>query len=316
MDIGVIETLVTSYIDQSIEGLDKENPKFDFKAKWYDLKLPKDVSEFLKDTTSIVNTFGPDGYIVIGFDDKKKEFTQATFKNSNLRDSADIINLINGKVDRLFVLNTVDIEVRGNKLSVIHIPPSIDKPHVIKKYFTYENDGQIKKEEDNKIFVRKSSRVFAASKYDIDLMYYDRKNIQPEYELHTNLPLKATVFNIDPDNHLTLTSNLSIENSGRRPVAIIGFALNVHLGPPNSIERIEMISGLKYVGNNLLIKAGEIFNGRIELYCNDLIKIPEGHNQNMRVQYYNQERRNMTCSTLNVTLSNETNIHSEVKIIQ
>ncbi|MEO5600855.1 MAG: RNA-binding domain-containing protein [Cyclobacteriaceae bacterium] len=159
--------------------MDKENPKFDFKAIWYDLKSSKDISEFLKDTTSIVNTFGPDGFIVIGFGDKKKEFTQTTFKDSKLRDSADIINLINGN-DRLFIVNTIDIEVKGNSLSVIHIPPSIDKPHVIKKYITYETDGQAKKEEDNKIWVRKNSQTFTASKYDIDLMYYDRKNILPD----------------------------------------------------------------------------------------------------------------------------------------
>lgn len=315
MDAKAIETLVTSYIEQSRQGLDKENPKFDFKASWYNLKDNKDVSEFLKDTTSIVNTFGPDGHIVIGFDDRKKEFTQATFKDCNLRDSSDIINLINGKVDRLFVINTLDIEISGNKLSVIHIPPSIDKPHVIKNYITYEN-GLEKKREENKIWVRKNSRTNSASKYDIDLMYYDRKNIEPDYELHANFHLMATVFNINHNEQLTLTSSLAIENSGRRPVAIISLDLKIEFGHPDSIEIFQMTSGVKYVGHNLIIKNGEILNERIELYCKETVKLPDGHNRNMRQRYFNQERSNMQYSTLEITLSNGTVIHSDLKMIQ
>lgn len=316
MDIGTIETLIGSYIDQSIEGLDKENPKFDFKASWYDLKSPKEISEFLKDTTSIVNTFGPDGYIVIGFDDRTKAFTQSTFRNSNLRDSSDIINLINGRVDRLFALNTIDLEVKGNKLSVIHIPPSIDKPHVIKKYVTYENDGQIKKEEDNKIFVRKNSRVFTASKYDIDLMYYDRKNIEPDYELYSNYHLKATLFNINSDNRLYLTTSLTIENSGRRPVAISSITLTIEFGTEDSVESFVMLSDPKFVVNNLIIKSGEISNERVDFISKNPQQFQDNPTRNMKQQYYNQEKRNMKYSNLEVTLANGTSIYSDLKIIR
>jgi len=316
MDIETIETLVTSYIDQSIEGLDKENPKFDFKAIWYDLKSPKGVSEFLKDTTAIVNTFGPDGYIVVGFDDKKKEFTQATFKDSKLRDSSDVINLINGKIDRLFVVNTVDIEVKGNKLSIIHIPASIDKPHIIKKYITYENDGHIKKEEENKIFVRKNSRAISASKYDIDLMYYDRKNIDPDYELRANSHIKATVFNINLENKLQLSTNLTIENIGRRPVAISALTLILEIGDRDSRESFKMISDPKYLGNNLIIKSGEISNKRIDFFSKELLRLPDNREKNMKQRYFNDKRKDIDYANLEIKLANGSIIFSELKMIQ
>jgi len=160
MNKDEIETLVSSYIEQSIQGLDKENPKFDFKRKWYNLKDPKEISEFLKDTTSIANTFGPDGYIVIGFDDDTKEFFPAKFSDSGLKDTSHIVNLVNGKVDTLFNINTIDIQFKGENLSIIHIPQSINKPHVIKKYITYDINGKEKKFEDNKFLLEKIPAPF------------------------------------------------------------------------------------------------------------------------------------------------------------
>jgi Putative DNA-binding domain len=306
MDIRAIETLVTSYVEQSIQGLDKENPKFDFKATWYDLKSPKDISEFLKDTTSIVNTVGPDGFIVIGFDDRKKEFTQATFRDSKLRDSSDIINLISGKVDGLFILNTIDIEVRGNKLSIIHIPPSIDKPHVIKKYITYETDGQLKKEEENKIWVRKNSRTFPASKYDIDLMYYDRKNILPDYELQANFYWKRSVININHDDKLQFDTYLTIENTGRRSVAISQMSMTLEFGEWADTETFAMMAD-KYVATNLIIKSGEIGNDKVEFYSLDRKYFTDQPTKNMKHRYYNQVRDTlMRNSNLEITLANGT----------
>lgn len=58
-----IENFVKSIIYQSKEGLNKEYSKFDFKKEWCNLKELKGINEFLKDTSAIANTFGPDGYI-------------------------------------------------------------------------------------------------------------------------------------------------------------------------------------------------------------------------------------------------------------
>ena len=44
------------YVVKSINGIEIESPKVDFKSKWYNLKEKKEIYEFLKDVTSIANT--------------------------------------------------------------------------------------------------------------------------------------------------------------------------------------------------------------------------------------------------------------------
>ncbi len=290
-------------------GLDKEHPKLDFKRIWYDLSVNSEINEFLKDTTSIVNTVGLDGFIVIGFDDKTKEFVEATFKNSRLRDSSNIIDLINKKVDQLFDLNTFDIVVLGHKLSVIHIPPSINKPHVIRLYQSYDKEGNIRNEE-NKVFVRKNSRTFPASKYDFELMYYDRKNIIPDYELHSNFPSKVLSFNIS--DRLDLSTFLTIENTGRRSVAIRQISLTVEFGNEPTIEKMLMISDSKYTATNIIIKSGEIWNGHIDFHADTTIPFADYDMRNSKQNYYNQERPNMKHSDLSIGLANGTILKSEL----
>lgn len=132
MKASEIEALVSPYLEQSLAGQSKEHQKFDFKRKWYNLQVDSEIMEFLKDTTSIANTVGPDGFIVIGFDEVEKKFHDAGIADSNLDDSSEIVDLINKKVDRLFRINVFDTSISGNKLSIIHLPPSFDKPHVIR----------------------------------------------------------------------------------------------------------------------------------------------------------------------------------------
>ncbi|MCA6431335.1 MAG: ATP-binding protein [Cytophagales bacterium] len=312
MDIKEIEKLVISYVEQSIGGLEKENPKFDFKSTWYDLTSPRDINEFLKDTTAIVNTVGPQGYIVIGFDDKKKVFKPAKFKDSNLKDSSEVTNLINKKVDRLFEVNTIDLEITGNKLSIIHIPPSIDKPHVIKQYQTFDADGSVKKEDENKIFVRKNSRTFPASKYDIELMYYDRKNIIPDYQLYTNYNFQTVSFNINRDSKLILTFNLTIENVGRRPVAIPSIKFDINFG----LETITFNSDTMYISNNLIIKSGEIWNGQFKFESEQPIITRDNAMRNLKQSSFNEAKENMKCSSLEIKPANGTKVYSQLEMIR
>jgi len=214
--------LVKQYLAQSIQGLEMENPKFDFKSKWYDLKSTNDLAEFLKDTSAMVNTFGPDGLIVIGFNDKTKEFISSPFSNSGLKDTSALSDVISRHIDRPFNLAYYEDVFDGNILGILHFPPSIDKPHIIRNYKT-ERKGNIR-EEANKIFIRKNSQTFTANRHDLELMIYDRKNIIPEFEVHCSFHKSA--FSIDygairrEDGPLYAKLVLNIENTGRRPVAI------------------------------------------------------------------------------------------------
>ncbi|MES2454792.1 MAG: RNA-binding domain-containing protein [Bacteroidota bacterium] len=140
-----IITQAASYINQSIAGLEVKNAKIDFKASWYNLTQPPGINEFIKDTGAIANSFGPDGMIIIGFDDKKKELSHATFAESGLRDSSQLPHLINKRVDRLFYFSLIETEILGFKISILHIPPSFDKPHVTRNYQTFDKQTSPRK---------------------------------------------------------------------------------------------------------------------------------------------------------------------------
>jgi hypothetical protein len=223
----MIETILT----QSIDGQEIENVKVDCKLKWWDLSDALAIHEFLKDTSAIANTFGLDGFLIIGFDDKNKTFVDAQFSDCNLSDTSHIRNLLIKHVDIAFDLNTFDITFNGHKLSVIHIPPSIDKPHVIRVYKRNGKNGVV--EEPNKIFIRKNTSNYVASKNDIDIMYYDRKNVIPEYKLIVSVNTKSlkilystqagavTDFRIEPI--------IIFENQGTRPVAITSIKISFKL---------------------------------------------------------------------------------------
>lgn len=136
MDLETIKAKVKEHIEQSKAGLSKEDVKFDFKAKWHDLSTGPGKNEFLKDTSAIANTFGPDGFLVYGFDEKNNQFTGAKFSDSNLRDSNELYGILVSGLGEAFDLNLYEIEIDGTFLSVLHIPPALNKPFVIKNYST------------------------------------------------------------------------------------------------------------------------------------------------------------------------------------
>lgn len=217
--------IVKSNINQSQENdLDKETNKFDFKTKWYNLKEPASINEFLKDTTAIVNTIGPTGYIVIGYDEKTKKVNNSKFKDCGLKDVSQILGLISKRVDRAFDIDIHDILVDGNSFSVIEIPPSIDKPHIIRQYVS-----KSEKEERHVIFVKSASGTTIANKNHLDRMYYDRKNIKPDYQVHIILTRYGFSSRINNNkSQMEFSETVYIENTGLRPICIKEFLLEFH----------------------------------------------------------------------------------------
>lgn len=210
-----IEKQVTKYIIDAQNDLDVENPKVDFKREWYDLSDSDGINEFLKDTTAIANTVGLDGFIIIGFDLKTKQFHSALFSNSNLKDSSFIPDMIIKRCSNLFDLNTYDIDFQGNRLSIIHMPPTLEKPIFITNYQKDKTKAGI----PHRVFVRKNSTAREASKYDIEMMFYDRKNLQPEIDLEVNLEyLSFVLYN---QERLYCATELYFENNGRKSIPVI-----------------------------------------------------------------------------------------------
>jgi hypothetical protein len=220
------------YILQSINGLEVENPKVDFKKRWYDLKTKKGINEFLKDATSIANTVGLEGFMIIGYDEKSRIIEGTSFKDCGLKDESDLQFLIVKHCSHLFDINYRELEYQEKIIGILNIPPTLEKPIFIKNYQTFDKDGNIKKEIEQRVFVRKGTATFPANKTDFDLMYYDRKNIQPEYSydftitginIHKNDGKRSTVN----DKLLFYLCDLKyvLENLGRRAISIQHYIL-------------------------------------------------------------------------------------------
>jgi Putative DNA-binding domain len=275
MERSTIEGLITSYIEQDVDGQEVENPKLDFKTKWYDLQNSKDINEFLKDTSAIANTIGPDGFIIIGYNTKEKSFSQASFSNCNLKDTSHITDLINKKIDRLFNIAVYDLNIKNNKISVLHIPPSLDKPHVIRNYQTFDKNNNLVKEEQHRIFVRKNTSTYPASKYDIELMFYDRKNIIPDYKVlcsfHTDtLKISESGTQSYPDpkkiTEVTAEMNLVFENLGKRPVAIIEIQISFTLNEnPSSFDIMHFTTLNEYKRSEIIVQPNKIVGLTVKL---------------------------------------------------
>jgi hypothetical protein len=130
------------------------------------------------------------------------------------------------KVDPPVDFHLHPIEVEGKTIYAIRIPPSSKKPHVIREYVTFKN-GEQNRREQNRIFVRKNTQIQLANKYDLDLMYYDRGNAFPDFDLDISLRMKFMVVRKRGNGRTEFKvqevffgGNFIIENTGRRPVYI------------------------------------------------------------------------------------------------
>lgn len=230
MNRDEVESKVKLLIQHSIDGFEVESSKVDFKLNWYDLSDKKrGVNEFIKDVTAIANTIGLDGFVIIGYEEKNKTFKPAKFSDCGLGDSTEIQNLIIRRCSNIFTVNTFDFIILDHPVSVIHIPPTIDKPIFVLDYKKYDKLGNLKKTDEQRVFVRKNSMNSYASKNDLELMYYDRKNLSPDYYYELNLLNYSASSVVQPgsglDRRTTFLINtvelvFNIENLGKRNLAL------------------------------------------------------------------------------------------------
>lgn len=261
MTLERITEIISSQIQIVLDGQESEYPKLDFKRQWYDLHEELSINEFLKDSTAMANAPGLDGFIVIGFDQKDKSFHPAKFSDSKLRDENELSGLINKRVDRLFHISHYPLIVNGNTISVLHIPPSFDKPHVIRNYKT-KNSG----DQQHRVFTKSGSSTKLATKYDYDFIAFDRANHIPEYDLQISFSkLSYTVDYNKIESNVNLKLTMAIENTGRRAVSIHEIVLDFD----SSLENHFKFISTSRPGNNYnsLIKVTNlvILPGHIEL---------------------------------------------------
>lgn len=258
-----VKQTVWKYLQQSLAKQEIEHAKFEVKTTWYKLKQKKDISEFIKDTSAMANTFGPDGFIVIGYNHSERKFTPARFSDCGLKDVTDLRSLVNKRVEQIFDFELYDVDIEGKLISIIHIPPSLTKPHVIKNYQTFNNEDIFKREEQHRIFVRKTGGVAIATKYDIDLMYYDQKNITPDYRVI--ITVSNVGLNINPIysgsprlcQGIEARIPLTIENVGKRPVSLSRMLITLPLLSTDQNDKLHFVPEWMKT-SPLILKPGEL----------------------------------------------------------
>lgn len=262
-----IKNLAITKTLQFINNTNLEVNKIEFKRHWYKLKeRGNDFNEFLKDTTAIVNSYGgEDAFIIIGVDGTTKQLFDTDINDSGYDDSSKINDLIKGKTDAPIRFDIDYVNIDGKRLSVIHLFPSTEKPHLI---IEYKKADKIYK---NAIFIRSGSGTDHASKADIDRMYSERRNIivQKSIEVSINLndlKLKgAGNVDLGKIGKINLNHIFTIENTGFRPVAIALVTVTIKLpSQGNSVDDLKLSSS-SYSHKNLVIMPGEIFNEEISL---------------------------------------------------
>ena len=241
-------------------GEQVEESKLELKRQWPQFKaspeLPLEViqSEFLKDLVGLVNKPGPEGYLVFGIDGKTGEVLDAPFKQSALRDPVDLRQLVVKYVDLPVDFEFLELSLLGKTISVLLVPPSVNKPHFITHYVTSKG-----RQIDNFIPIRKTTGVFPATRYDVELMYYDRKNIEPEYAL--------TIYTHNPhisvnasQGSISLEFQLVFENYGRKPIIIVHSTMTIEASPEAGIPKDVLLTLVRYSEHSVQDRASFLSN--------------------------------------------------------
>lgn len=225
---------VESRLAIAAAGGSVEEIKLDLKKEWYKLrddagkKNELEISEFLKDVSAIANSYGGgDGYIIIGVKELKGnkgvEFFESNLTDSGYDDESDFINLLKSRIDKVFNIQILDhtftIDEAERKVSIVYIPPSISKPHVVVEYRNRNN--QVFK---NEVFIRIGGTNEIASKADFDRMYLERPTIQTESEIELNIQLRDLKFRVNESHNFhnmysvqcIFPYGVSLENLGYR----------------------------------------------------------------------------------------------------
>lgn len=221
-----LKEIVENAYRQIKSGLTPELDRLELKGQWY--SLSRDVpdvnqqrSKFLKSLVALANGYGPiSAHMIIGLDEKTGEITDSPFKASQLKDKSELFDFVFSATEKHIEFQCFEVQTSvdgsAKTVCVLEVPPSLEKPHFILKYYTQ------KSERDQFIPIKKGTKTIAASKKDIELMIYDRGNLKPEYELSVMSYTGAKGHFRNRHTHLDFRFPFVFENTGRRPIIIVG----------------------------------------------------------------------------------------------
>ena len=218
-----------------------EESKVELKREWPLLQQSNSElrqiaeSEFAKDLAAIANASGPGGLLIYGIGEDGTVF-DAPFRSTGYRDHTDLTNLVVRLVDLPinFELKEViwDDAGQGKTISVISIPPSQDKPHVIRCHLSKKN-----KPIGNYIPIKKDTGTWPASRSDIEGMFYDRKYIEPEYSIEMTVLGRGLILNYRESRELEADKQVVFQNTGRRISVIRESKLVILASPEQKIDK-------------------------------------------------------------------------------
>lgn len=269
---------ITRYIFQSITYKSEiESNKLEFKSKWYNLKSDQ-VFQCARHISGIANSLGGgSGFLVFGYHPTDQTFTSSKLSDSGLNDSSEIHGSINRRINDSISFEIVDF-IYDNKhpISVIHIQPSLTKPHILPFY-----KDKTGKESRHITFIRNGTKTDLATKEDFERMYMDRTNIFIDHKLQLSLDKSTLDIKLIPLDQtaktLYLKANIHVENLGTRPMAlsnieIVSSGMSSNIVYPSINKRnilkgsIENLSKATF-NTSLILNPKEIKEARIFLTC-------------------------------------------------
>jgi len=255
-------------------GLKPEAPKLELKSEWYNLDKSIggedrkiNVSKFMKEIGAIANSYGPgSGHIVVGLSEEG-EITNSPLSASGINDESELSSLVVKCIDKpiRFEYYQILTNIDGQEkiISIIVVPVSVDKPHVIYEYVTkkgrYENYTPVKH----------GTSVRPANRSDLDLMYYDKQNIIPEYAVSIK-SYKGSAFQVKSAGaSISIDTPLIFENYGRKPMILINCELIIIESKDVTLENeIKMKLGA-YSTSTSISTTSEIINQPIIIPSNE-----------------------------------------------
>lgn len=229
--VTIIDTKkVERYIKIIKSGGEVENNKIEFKSEWWDLDTNHGQHEFIKDVVAMANTPGKDGYIVIGINSETGEINDSPFpKKGKINDPAKLYDLVFKKVQEPMDIDHQNILLEDKNISIIHVPESKNKPHIIKQH----------KNRPNFIPIRKAAGIHPASRYDLDIMYAEReKVVVPPYRLDIHFTSNTEMKHTINSSKTQLNCYVNLINTGQNINMLVDAQLYLRnkkeeLGPYN-----------------------------------------------------------------------------------
>lgn len=143
-------------------GASAEERKLERKREWPALKTEDEKREFVCTLCAIANSPGGGGFLIVGLDNDGTVRSNPILSTG--MDPREFHDCVVRYCEPPFDLDLVEHNVENKIITVIEIPKSSNRPHLMKVFRSAQNF----------VPVRKSAGRFAASRQDLDEMYTDR----------------------------------------------------------------------------------------------------------------------------------------------